>query len=344
MLMVLPNKLTTPLLMTGAPGWLGDVVLAQLAAGGMDSQARLACLIQASMPPERHASHAEVTTLFRGDMRDFASLAQAVPFAAGGVLLHGAGLIHPRRTQEWYTINRDGTLKLAQLAKAAGVRRFVYISSNAAQGVAPAADVLLTEEMPCRPLSHYGRSKYEAEQGLMALHEAGRFDVVIARPCMFYGPPVPSRHVDIFKRIQRGRLPLVGGGKYARSLSYIDDLARGVILCLLHPDAAGQIFNLCDSQPSTTQQICEAMAAALNVPPRFIPLPGFSASLAYGVDRLLASVGVYSSNFHLLGEANWNVGNSNEKARRILGYQSTVDVFEGYRRAVAWCRERKLLD
>ena len=49
-------------------------------------------------------------------------------------------------------------------------------------------------------------------------------------------------------------------------------------------------------------------------------------------------------NFHLLGEANWNVGCSSRKAQEVLGLKPSVDVFEGYRRAVAWCRERKLLE
>jgi len=48
---------------------------------------------------------------------------------------HG-GIIHPRRTSDWYRVNRDGTLALAGIAKAAGVRRFVFVSSNAAQGKA----------------------------------------------------------------------------------------------------------------------------------------------------------------------------------------------------------------
>jgi len=197
--------------------------------------------------------------------------------------------------------------------------------------------------MPCKPLSHYGRSKYEAEQGLFKLHEPGVFDVVIARPCMFYGPPVPARHVDIFKRIQQGRLPMVGDGNYARSLSFIDDLVAGILLCLTHENAPGEIFNLCDERVYTTREVCEAMAAALNVAPRFMRIPAFTSSLAYGVDCSLAALGFYSMPFHLLGEANWNVGCSNRKAVERLGYKTSVDIFEGYRRAVDWCRGAKLI-
>ena len=85
------------------------------------------------------------------------------------------------------------------------------------------------------------------------------------------------------------------------------------------------------------------MAAALGAPARFIPLPAVTATVALGIDRLVSATGLYAMNFHLLGEANWNVGCSSAKATRLLGYRTTVDVWEGYRRAVAWCREHKLI-
>ncbi|MCY3020322.1 MAG: NAD-dependent epimerase/dehydratase family protein [Planctomycetota bacterium] len=330
------------LLVTGAPGWLCDALLPRLAG------ARVRCLIHRSLPDARVAAwrkeHPEVTETAPGDMLDPASLKAACQGLGGGMVLHAAGLIHVRRTRDWYAVNRDGTLALARAAKEAGVRRFVYVSSNAAQGRAASPQVLLTEDMPCCPGSHYGRSKYQAEQGLLTLHDPGRFDVVVARPCMFYGPPVPQRHVDIFQRIRRGRLPLVGGGQYARSLTYIDDLVACVLLCLTHPKAPGEIFNVCDARAYTTREVCDAMAAALGVPAKFVPLPAFSAGIARAIDCALAAFGFYSMPFHLLGEANWNVGCSSKKAQDVLGFKPTVEVFEGYRRAVAWCKERKLLD
>jgi len=330
------------LLVTGAPGWLCDALLPKL------SNCRIRCLVQNTFRPESLVAwrnrHPEVAEVVSGDMLDAESLKVACRKMDGAVVLHAAGVIHPRNTAEWYAVNRDGTLALARAAKKAGAQRFVYVSSNAAQGRAKSPEVLLTEDMPCRPLSHYGRSKHRAERGLVLLHEPCTFDVVIARPCMFYGPPVPARHVDIFRRIRNGRLPLVGGGKYARSLSYIDDLVAGLKLCLVHPDASGEIFNLCDARAYTTREVCEAMAAALGVPARFIPLPGFSATVAYGMDWFLSGLGLYAMPLHLLSEANWNVGCSSRKATEVLGFKPTGDIFEGYRRAVEWCKKLKLLD
>lgn len=330
------------LILTGAPGWLGDSVLDALP---QNSQVR--CLIHDKLPSSDilawRANNSIVSEVVTGNMQDSASRARLLQEAAGAVVLHSAAVIHPHRTHDWYAVNCDATLALAREAKAAGVSRFVFVSSNAAQGKAPNPDELLEESGPCKPLSHYGRSKWMAEQGLMALHHPGQFDVVIARPCMFYGPPIPQRHVDIFRIIKSGRLPMVGDGSYARSLSYIDDLVQGILLCLTHPAAAGEIFYLCDERPYTTREVCEAMAAALGAPARFISLPAVTATVALGIDRLVSATGLYAMNFHLLGEANWNVGCSSAKATRLLGYRTTVDVWEGYRRAVAWCREHKLI-
>lgn len=348
-----PAPLTTgsilrsaPILVTGAPGWLTDAMLTAL--GDVLSRGHsLRAMVQRGLTPERlmawRSRHVEVSDTSAADLAEPASLKDVCRGMVGGTVLHAAGVIHPRRTSDWYTVNRDGTLALARAAMESGMRRFVFVSSNAAQGLASSPTTYLTEEMPSRPKSHYGRSKQEAEDGLLKMHLPGRFDVVVVRPCMFYGPPLPTRHIDIFKRIQNGRLPLIGGGQYARSLSYIDDLVDGILLAMEHPAAAGNVFNICDSRVYTTREVCEAMAEALGVPARFWPMPGLSASTAYAIDRILAAGGVYSMNLHLLGEANWNVGCSNEKARRLLGFSPKVDLREGYRRAVAWARDQKML-
>jgi nucleoside-diphosphate-sugar epimerase len=160
---------------------------------------------------------------------------------------------------------------------------------------------------------------------------------------MFYGPPVPGRHVDVYRRIVKGRMPLVGGGGYARSLLYIDNLIQAARLALVKPSAAGKVYYVADREPYTTRKVVEAMAHALGVEPRFVPLPAFAADIAYHTDNLLSMFGVYHQTVHLVGEANWNVGVSIEKARADLGYDPAVSIDEGMRRAVAWCRERGLL-
>jgi nucleoside-diphosphate-sugar epimerase len=195
----------------------------------------------------------------------------------------------------------------------------------------------MIESDPPRPLSHYGRSKWLAETAVNAL--ASRMQTVIVRPCMFYGPPVPERHIEIYRRIQSGRMPLVGHGHYARSVSHIDNLVQGCHLALTHPSAPGGTYYIVDRPIYTTRDIVDAMATALDAPIRWMKIPAIVAPTAFALDRLLAAVGIYWQTLHLVGEADWHVGVSCEKAIRELGYSPTIELAEGMQQAVRWCLE-----
>src|SRR6202035_829181 len=112
------------------------------------------------------------------------------------------------------------------------------------------------------------------------------------RPSMFYGPPVPDRHIDVYRRILSGTMPMVGNGHYRRSITYIDNLVQATRLAMTHSAAAGEIFYVVDEPVYTTRAITEAMAAALNVPLKVLRLPAMLGPVAYWTDRALASTGV----------------------------------------------------
>jgi nucleoside-diphosphate-sugar epimerase len=273
-------------------------------------------------------------------------LGQRTPIAEAlkevDVLVHTAGVIHVNRTSDWYDINAAGTIHLAQEAKRAGVRRFVFVSSIAAAGKSrPGSDLVESDEP--KPMHHYGKSKLLAERGVLALQESGVFDVVILRPSMFYGPPVPMRHVEIYKRILYGRMPLVGGGRYRRSVIHIENLAQAVRLAMTSPNAPGQTYFIVDRAVSTTFDVVEAMAEALGTRARYVPIPAAMAETAYQIDRAVSSVGIYIAPIHLLGEAHWHQSASCAKAEHELGYQPHVELREGMANAVQWCRDNALL-
>jgi len=326
------------LLITGVPGWLTSALLRSLAADPPAGLTRVRCVTAPDAAWDRAAAGAGLPfdlEVARADMRDGAALVRTV--AGMDAVLHAAAILHVRRTRDWYDINATGTRLLAEAAVRAGTRRFVHISSNAAGGRSPSRDHLLTEDEPARPMSHYGRSKRLAEQALEAL--SPDLETVNLRPCMFYGPPVPARHIDVYRRILTGRMPLVGGGDFARSVVHIDNLILACRLALSHPAAAGQTYYIADRQVHTTRSVVEAMARALGAPPRFLPLPRAVAPLAWAGDMALAACGLYWQTLHLVGEADWHVGVSIDKARRELGYDPAVTLDEGMAQAVAWCRD-----
>jgi len=330
------------LLVTGVPGWLTSALLEDIAGRPPGGLSFVRCLVHPAM--QTHARRAldalELDAeIVLGDLRDPDTLAAATRGVQ--TILHAAGLVHVRRTRDWYEVNTRGTQRLVEASLRNGVERFVYISSNAAAGRAEKPGRILTEADPPRPRSHYGRSKLLAEQAL--LRQAGELEAVVLRPCMFYGPPVPARHVEVYQRILDGRMPLVGHGRFARSLSYIDNLVQGCRLALAHPVAAGEVYYITDQPVYTTRQIVEAMAQALGCPLRLLRLPRAVGPVAHAVDQALAAAGIYWQTLHLVGESDWHVGVSCEKAMRELGYRPRVELHEGMRRAVQWCFAQGLL-
>ncbi len=335
------------LMLTGAPGWLCNSILAQL-GGALPSLTRVRCLLQPGISDvslnQWRRKHPSVTEISIGDLLDSASLRAACDAMRGGVILHAAAIFQPRRIRDYYAINRDGTLALASAAKQAGVKRFVFISSTAAQGASPSANQLLNETMPCKPLSHYGKSKHEAELGLLALNSPGVFDVVVVRPGQFYGTPVPPHHVDMFKRLKSGRAQLIGGREFRAAGAVWRTSPPVRSNAFYHPRAAGQIFNICDVQSYTQREIFEAAAAALNIRPRFRRTPGFTATLALWTGTVAARFDRYSAKRHSLSEQNRHTGASSQKAKEILGFEPVTNLHDGMALEVAWCRDLGLLD
>lgn len=333
------------LAVTGVPGWLTQAFFDDLSASGLDEVSEIRAFVHPSFVPasaELNKRNPLLRSIHSFDLGSPEDLSKQLGVALKGVdaLVHSAAVIHVRRTSDWYRSNTEGTLRLARAAQLAGVQRFVFISSNAAGGRCESETQVLTESDSAKPLSHYGRSKWLAEHGLLQMHKEGVFEVVVLRPSMFYGPPVPDRHIDVYRRIMSGRMPIVGHGHYRRSITYIDNLVQATRLAITHPAAAGEIFYVVDDPIYTTRSITEAMANALGVRLRTLRLPAIAGPAAYWTDRLLASAGTYWQNLHLVGEAHWHVALSCGKIKERLGYNPSIQLAEGMRRAVEWCRSQ----
>ncbi|HEV3153084.1 MAG TPA: NAD-dependent epimerase/dehydratase family protein [Candidatus Baltobacteraceae bacterium] len=330
------------LTITGYPGWLTTALLDDYKSGSaeFDRLVVLAHPSAESAAKDALAAYSWPSSVVAFDLANPDGIADRL--RGCDVLIHTAAVIHVRKTADWYRVNAKGTIELAKAAKAAGVKRFVFVSSIAAAGKSPANSDLVESDAP-HPMHHYGRSKLIAERALLAMHEPGVFEVVILRPSMFYGPPVPPRHVEIYKRILHGRMPLIGGGNYRRSLVHVDNLVQAVRLAATVPQAAGQTYFIVDRPVYTTYSVVEAMAEALGVKARYVRLPAVLAETAYQLDRGLSALGLYVAPVHLVGESHWHQSASCEKAIAELGYAPNVELQQGMRGAIAWCRERGLI-
>lgn len=329
-------------LVTGAPGWLGTRLVEALLGKAPDLtqfSSRGARPVRALTIPGLDASPltamgAEVVT---GDVRNPESLTTAMQGV--DTVFHLAGLIHPKKIPELYEINTEGTKNMLAAARAAGVRRFIYISSNSPAGCNKKRHALMKESNPVNPYKGYGKSKALAEDAVNAANQEGVFETVILRPCWFYGPNQPERQSRFFKMIKAGKPIVFGDGNNLRSMSYIDNSVQGMLLAEGATHAAGQTYWIADERAYSTLEIYETVADILgvtNFKPRHIP--GLASEICELIDDVLQAVGMYITEFHVAGEMNKDIACSIEKAKRELGYRPTIDLREGMRRSIEWCQ------
>lgn len=226
---------------------------------------------------------------------------------------------------EFRRINVEGTVNLASQAAAAGVKRFVFLSSIKVNGEFTDAGKPFTADAEPAPEDPYGVSKYEAEQLLRLIAVETGMEVVIIRPPLVYGAGVRANFESMMRWLARGiPLPLAAVTENRRSLVALDNLVDLIVTCLKHPAAANQTFLVSDGEDLSTAQLLKRMGAALGYPARLFYLP--PALLKLGATAL-NKPGIYQ---RLCGSLQLDIA----KTKQLLGWTPPVPVDEGLKRAV----------
>jgi nucleoside-diphosphate-sugar epimerase len=161
---------------------------------------------------------------------------------------------------------------------------------------------------------------------------------VILRPCWFYGPNQPLRQTTFFKMIKGGHPIVVGRGDNLRSMSYVDNTVQGMLLARDVERAAGQTYWITDRRPYSFIEILQTVGKLLDVSIRPRYLPKFAGDCARLADSLMQMAGVYNQEVHVAGELGESIAVSIDKAVTELGYAPEIELEEGMRRSIAWCR------
>lgn len=170
-------------------------------------------------------------------------------------------------------VNTEGTINLAHQAAYAGVKRFIFISSIKVNGEFSLHGQALTSIDQHIPIDPYGLSKYEAEIGLKLIAEQTGLEVVVIRPPLIYGPRVKANFLKLMKLVDQG-IPLPFGAIHnQRSMLGLDNLINFIDLCIIHPQAPGQIFLVSDDHDVSTTALLKEIAAAMHRPSRLLPIP-----------------------------------------------------------------------
>lgn len=138
-------------------------------------------------------------------------------------ILHVASIVHQKKyvsQDDYYSVNVKNTIEIAELAKKAGVRQFIFISSMAVYGD---NETQITNSSKLQPSNLYGKTKLMAEEKLLGLQD-DKFIISILRPPMIYGKDCPGNYKTLSKLARRIHVfPTI---ENQRSMIYIDNLSE----------------------------------------------------------------------------------------------------------------------
>jgi len=301
-------------LITGCTGFVGKLLVRTIQAQGHD----VVRAVRQAQPDSVLISTVDGNTSWLEALRG----CDSVVHLAARVHVMNDKSTDPLR--EFRRVNVEGTVHLARQAAAAGVRRFVFLSSVKVNGEATQEGRPFTADDAPAPGDPYGVSKHEAEQALRQIAAETGMEVVIIRPPLVYGPGVKANFESMMCWLARGvPLPLAAVTENRRSLVALDNLVDLIMTCLNHPAAANQTFLVSDGEDISTAELLKRMGAAMGRPARLFHMP--PALLKLG-STLLNKRAIYQ---RLCGSLQLDIA----KTRQLLGWTPPVSVDAGLRRA-----------
>jgi nucleoside-diphosphate-sugar epimerase len=309
-------------LVTGATGFVGSHIARAFVEAGYE----VLCGVRTSsdlrwisdLPTER------VPLDLSGRSEDLARAVEKTD-----LVVHAAGITRARRAEDYYSINAEGTRRLADAALGTGVRRFVLISSLAARGPDDP-----TKSDRDHPESAYGRSKLEGETHLLAV--SGRVEAVVLRPAAVYGPR-DTDLLPLFKMANRGWLLLPSGANVLQPV-YVEDVARAAVVAARKATGFGP-FPVAENRRYLWKDVIAGLEKALGRTVRVVRLPAAAFTLAGRAGeraaRPFSAVPVFDERRGRdLAFRTWTCDLS--ATEEALGWRAEVALPEGLERTARW--------
>lgn len=309
------------IVVSGATGFIGSAVIEEL----------------------RHRSGVEVLGLCRhlpveltdtsllvavGDLAD----AQLLSVLQGAeTVIHTAARVHVMHEASdgvlgaYQHANIEGSLSLARQAAAAGVRRFVFLSTAKVNGENTSGRSPFSPDQAAAPEGAYSVSKHEAELALKALCAQLGMEWVIIRPPLVYGPGVKANFASLLRLCSK-RIPLPFASiNNRRSMVYLGNLVDFILHCATHPVAANQVFLISDRHDLSLAELVGGIRLAMGRKPGLLPIPPILFRL---VGRI---IGRQSTVERLIGDLQVDTS----KAHELLGWHPLFTVQQGLSATVA---------
>ena len=192
-------------------------------------------------------------------------------------VVHLAARVHHRNEENageiYRTINTEGTLQLAKCAAAAGVQRFIYLSTILVNGATSEGRGPFREGDDPKPRGVYGMSKAAAETGLAVIAERTGMQVSIIRPPLIYGQGAVGNFHLLVKMVRLG-VPLPFASiRNRRAFLGVQNLSSFIAHRLAAPGRNLETFLVADNEQVSTPEFVRQIAVAVGKPARLVPSP-----------------------------------------------------------------------
>lgn len=244
-------------------------------------------------------------------------------FSGITAVVHCAALVHQMQgapDADYFRVNHDLTLELAQAAKKAGVQHFVFLSTAHVfgdSGTISDNGLRLSSSSECHPTDAYGRSKLAAEQNLFSM-ATNDFKVSVIRPPMVYGEGAKGNMVKLAQLVRRVPILPFGYWENRRSLIYVGNLSEFIHRVLVAKKTG--IFLPQDEKALSIAEMIQLLSKAMERKVWLIPLPIFIVKIFNLLRPKMATrlFGTLALDEH-----------SNQEA---IGYLPRFSTLEGFRR------------
>lgn len=297
------------ILVTGATGFVGSALVKELVL----QKKQLICSVrkQSSELPE------SIDQIIIEDLNVGTDWSKSL--IGVDMVIHLAARAHISKHNslaKFRAINTDACLNLARQAAKSGVTRFVFISSIKVNGESTRDGVPFRPDDTFIPVDAYGLSKYEAEQGLLAISQETGMEFVIIRPPLVYGPGVKANFALLMRWVNIGFPLLLGAVNNKRSFLALDNLVNFIIHCIDHPRAANEVFLIADDEDLSTTDLLYKIANAANKHIYLVPIPVC----------LMKTVAMLSGRKNIAERLFGSLQLDSSKARILLNWVSVVSM------------------
>ncbi|HLB58705.1 MAG TPA: NAD-dependent epimerase/dehydratase family protein [Bdellovibrionota bacterium] len=324
-------------LVTGGHGFIGSHLVEQLIWQGY----QVRCLVRPTSNL-RWVRNLNVE-LVTGDLHSPNTLLEAVK--GQEMIFHCAAVLKGKNSSDFDQTNLEGTVNLLEATKVVNpdVERVVILSSIAATGPSPSKRKILSEEDPCNPVSHYGRSKLKMEEFINERYHKD-LPLTVIRPPFVFGPR-DDKVLPLFFMTKWG-IQIEDNPERAMNLVYVKDLVKGILAAGVSPLAEGETYFILDPHAYSWREILKNVAKILNRRPLRIHLPQPIFSTLVRGSELLASLKKKEAFFNReklqdLSHPFWLY--SSAKARRDFHFETYTPLNKALKETAKWYKDNKWL-